>query len=108
MAEGLAKFKVPGLPEPCETWYKVVGDLNTSLTPLVVVSKILMLIIVCPVCGLEEQLSHDGTLMASASPTTLQGSMKIILHTIYRKLLLTEDLNRFMEVRVHAMITCSR
>ncbi|KAI1376211.1 proline-specific peptidase [Hypoxylon crocopeplum] len=34
--EGIAKFDVPGLPEPCKTWYKVFGDFNTSKTPLII------------------------------------------------------------------------
>lgn len=37
MTEGTAEFIVPGLSEPCQTWYKVVGDLTTSKTPLIVV-----------------------------------------------------------------------
>lgn len=38
MAEGTAQFNVSGLTEPCETWYKVVGDLTASRskTPLIV------------------------------------------------------------------------
>ncbi|KAI0478678.1 proline-specific peptidase [Xylariaceae sp. FL0804] len=35
--EGTAEFKVTGLPKPCQTWYKVFGDLNTSQTPLIIV-----------------------------------------------------------------------
>ncbi|KAK7962601.1 proline iminopeptidase [Apiospora aurea] len=35
--EGTADFKVAGLAEPCKTWYKVVGELDASKTPLVVV-----------------------------------------------------------------------
>lgn len=35
MTEGRATFHVEGLPEPCQTWYKVFGDL-TSATPLIV------------------------------------------------------------------------
>lgn len=34
--EGLAPFPVEGLSEPCQTWYKVVGDLGTSAVPLIV------------------------------------------------------------------------
>ncbi|XWW99997.1 hypothetical protein V2A60_008013 [Cordyceps javanica] len=35
--EGKAPFIVPGLAKPCETWYRVVGDLaNPACTPLVV------------------------------------------------------------------------
>ncbi|KAG9236196.1 Alpha/Beta hydrolase protein [Amylocarpus encephaloides] len=37
MTEGTAEFNVPGLPKPCQTWYKVVGDLTTSNTPLIVI-----------------------------------------------------------------------
>lgn len=29
-------FNVSGLPEPCQTWYKVIGDLQSNQTPLVV------------------------------------------------------------------------
>ncbi|KAL2288351.1 hypothetical protein FJTKL_04391 [Diaporthe vaccinii] len=36
MTEGIAPFPVEGLSEPCQTWYKVVGDLGTSATPLIV------------------------------------------------------------------------
>lgn len=36
MAEGYATFHVDGLPEPCQTWYKVIGDLTTSTVPLIV------------------------------------------------------------------------
>ncbi|ESZ96266.1 hypothetical protein SBOR_3321 [Sclerotinia borealis F-4128] len=36
MTSGTASFKVPGLSEPCQTWYKVFGDLTTSKTPLIV------------------------------------------------------------------------
>lgn len=35
MTEGTAVFQVPGLAEPCHTWYKVVGDLNSGKTPLI-------------------------------------------------------------------------
>ncbi|POS69107.1 peptidase S33 [Diaporthe helianthi] len=34
--EGLAPFPVEGLPEPCQTWYKIVGDLGASAVPLIV------------------------------------------------------------------------
>ncbi|KAK8851878.1 proline-specific peptidase [Apiospora arundinis] len=34
--EGTAEFKVAGLDEPCKTWYKVVGNLDGSKTPLFV------------------------------------------------------------------------
>lgn len=33
--EGVVPFHVPSLSTPCETWYKVVGDLNCGQTPLV-------------------------------------------------------------------------
>jgi proline-specific peptidase len=36
MSEGTADFKVAGLSEPCQTWYKIFGDLNTSATPLII------------------------------------------------------------------------
>lgn len=36
MTEGLAPFPVKGLSEPCQTWYKVVGDLKSSAVPLIV------------------------------------------------------------------------
>lgn len=36
MPEGLAPFPVEGLSEPCQTWYKVIGDLGTSAVPLIV------------------------------------------------------------------------
>lgn len=36
MTEGIAPFPVEGLSEPCQTWYKVVGDLRTSAVPLIV------------------------------------------------------------------------
>ncbi|KAI5923266.1 proline-specific peptidase [Camillea tinctor] len=35
--EGIVEFEVPGLEKPCQTWYKVVGDLDTSKTPLIVI-----------------------------------------------------------------------
>ncbi|OAA60601.1 Peptidase S33, tricorn interacting factor 1 [Niveomyces insectorum RCEF 264] len=35
-SEGKAIFHVPGVAEPCYIWYKVVGDLHTEQTPLVV------------------------------------------------------------------------
>lgn len=37
MTKGTADFKVPGLSEPCKTWYKIFGDLSTSKTPMIVV-----------------------------------------------------------------------
>ncbi|KAI1657194.1 proline-specific peptidase [Daldinia decipiens] len=36
MAEGTVQFDVPGLSKPCHTWYKIVGDLESSAPPLVV------------------------------------------------------------------------
>ncbi|KAF7959163.1 hypothetical protein EAE96_002678 [Botrytis aclada] len=36
MTEGVAEFIVPGISKPCQTWYKVFGDLTTSQTPLIV------------------------------------------------------------------------
>ncbi|PQE20513.1 Peptidase S33 tricorn interacting factor 1 protein [Rutstroemia sp. NJR-2017a BBW] len=36
MTSGTAQFHVPGLSEPCQTWYKVFGDLKTDATPLIV------------------------------------------------------------------------
>ncbi|KAI1502659.1 proline-specific peptidase [Biscogniauxia marginata] len=37
MTEGTVEFPVRGLPEPCQTWYKVVGDLaDSKKTPLIV------------------------------------------------------------------------
>ncbi|KAI1372326.1 Alpha/Beta hydrolase protein [Hypoxylon crocopeplum] len=37
MAEGTVEFRVSGIPEPCRTWYKVVGDLNSpNSVPLVI------------------------------------------------------------------------
>ncbi|GAP90590.1 putative proline-specific peptidase [Rosellinia necatrix] len=35
--EGVARFSVAGVPFACETWYKVVGDLESDAIPLVVV-----------------------------------------------------------------------
>lgn len=37
MAEGTAPFNVPGVPKPCYTWYRVVGDLQSSVSPLIIV-----------------------------------------------------------------------
>ncbi|KAK8122379.1 proline-specific peptidase [Apiospora sp. TS-2023a] len=34
--EGTVDFKVVGLPKPCKTWYKVVGEIDASKTPLLV------------------------------------------------------------------------
>ncbi|KAF1952409.1 proline-specific peptidase [Byssothecium circinans] len=36
VTEGTAEFHVPGIPEPCKTWYKIVGDLESSPTPLII------------------------------------------------------------------------
>lgn len=36
MTTGTAQFHVPGISEPCQTWYKVFGDLKTSVPPLIV------------------------------------------------------------------------
>lgn len=36
MTEGTALFNVLGLSEPCHTWYKVVGNLETNQVPLVI------------------------------------------------------------------------
>lgn len=36
ISEGTAVFHVPGLAEPCSTWYKIVGSLTTDKTPLVI------------------------------------------------------------------------
>ncbi|CAJ2502626.1 Uu.00g100200.m01.CDS01 [Anthostomella pinea] len=34
--EGSAEFHVPSLSEPCKTWYKVMGDIQSSTTPLII------------------------------------------------------------------------
>lgn len=36
MIGGFAPFPVEGISTPCQTWYKVVGDLGTSAVPLIV------------------------------------------------------------------------
>ncbi|KAF2867449.1 Alpha/Beta hydrolase protein [Massariosphaeria phaeospora] len=36
MTEGLANFAVEGLSKPCQTWYKVFGDLHSSAIPLII------------------------------------------------------------------------
>ncbi|CAH0038129.1 unnamed protein product [Clonostachys rhizophaga] len=36
MTEGIALFHVPGLAKPARTWYKIIGDLHSKSTPLVV------------------------------------------------------------------------
>jgi L-proline amide hydrolase len=33
--EGTVPFDVPAAGKPCETWYKIVGDLKSDVTPLV-------------------------------------------------------------------------
>lgn len=33
--EGYADFSAPAAGKPCKTWYKVVGDLSSGVTPLV-------------------------------------------------------------------------
>jgi proline-specific peptidase len=35
--EGAVPFNVPAAGKPCETWYKIVGDLKSDVTPLVLV-----------------------------------------------------------------------
>jgi L-proline amide hydrolase len=35
MKEGTVPFDVPAAGKPCETWYKIVGDLKSNVTPLV-------------------------------------------------------------------------
>ena len=35
--EGTIPFDVPAAGKPCKTWYKIVGDLSSPITPLVVV-----------------------------------------------------------------------
>jgi len=35
MSEGFIPFHDPQAMKPCNTWYKVVGDLNSSKTPLI-------------------------------------------------------------------------
>ncbi|KAI4861841.1 Alpha/Beta hydrolase protein [Hypoxylon rubiginosum] len=36
MTEGSVEFNVRGVSEPCYTWYKVVGDLKSPKTPLII------------------------------------------------------------------------
>ncbi|KAI1105743.1 proline-specific peptidase [Jackrogersella minutella] len=37
MTEGIAEFNVAGVAEPCQTWYKVIGDLTShDSTPLII------------------------------------------------------------------------
>ena len=35
--EGIAQFNVAGVSSPCETWYKVIGDLGSEAVPLIIV-----------------------------------------------------------------------
>ncbi|KAI0150201.1 Alpha/Beta hydrolase protein [Xylariaceae sp. FL1272] len=35
--EGTARFVIDGLSSPCETWYKIIGDLISDKVPLIVV-----------------------------------------------------------------------
>jgi pimeloyl-ACP methyl ester carboxylesterase len=37
MTEVIADFRVPGHSEPCQTWFKVFGDLTASTPPLIVI-----------------------------------------------------------------------
>lgn len=37
LVEGFAPFPVPGLAEPCQTWYKVIGNLDNSAAPPLIV-----------------------------------------------------------------------
>ena len=37
MTEGNATYNVPGLSKPCQTWYKIFGDLDSPKTPLIVI-----------------------------------------------------------------------
>ncbi|KAI1879446.1 hypothetical protein JX265_002400 [Neoarthrinium moseri] len=34
--QGIAEFVVPGLEQPCKTWYKVIGSLDKTNVPLIV------------------------------------------------------------------------
>jgi proline-specific peptidase len=36
MSEGTVTFNVAGLSDPCQTWYKVFGNLNTTAIPLII------------------------------------------------------------------------
>ncbi|CAI6281707.1 unnamed protein product [Periconia digitata] len=36
MSEGTAEFIVAGISEPCQTWYKIFGDLNATAIPLII------------------------------------------------------------------------
>lgn len=35
--EGTIPFSIPGISKPCETWYKIIGDLKSGITPCVIV-----------------------------------------------------------------------
>jgi proline-specific peptidase len=35
ITEGKALFVIPNAGKPCETWYKIVGDLQSGVTPLI-------------------------------------------------------------------------
>ncbi|KAF1967819.1 prolyl aminopeptidase [Bimuria novae-zelandiae CBS 107.79] len=35
ITEGTVSFHVPAAGKPCKTWYKIIGDLTSSVTPLV-------------------------------------------------------------------------
>ncbi|PSR82289.1 Alpha/Beta hydrolase protein [Coniella lustricola] len=37
MTTGYAPFQVNGVDEPCQTWYKIFGNLSTSTTPLIII-----------------------------------------------------------------------
>ncbi|KAI0893621.1 proline-specific peptidase [Annulohypoxylon nitens] len=38
MTKGFARFDVPGVVEPCQTWYQVIGDLSSpEKTPLIII-----------------------------------------------------------------------
>lgn len=37
ITEGKVPFHIPSAGKPCETWYKIVGDLSSGITPLVIV-----------------------------------------------------------------------
>jgi hypothetical protein len=35
--EGTVDFDLPAAGKPCKTWYKIVGDLDCGITPLIAV-----------------------------------------------------------------------
>lgn len=35
--EGTVEFDVPAAGKPCQTWYRIVGDLGCGITPLIAV-----------------------------------------------------------------------